>query len=308
MAVSTIFNRNISVIDHAYINHLGQVVGGSYHLNVDIGGSIENNEQVVVDFSRIKKDIKEIVDSKEDGFDHKLWLITGYSRANVIFPAFSNNAFVHSNACWMQVPKNAIKQFDGTTDVRESAELAIQKQLQIELSKKYPNSNLFVKVSLTTEAFTINKKSDNFSFFTYSHGLKNSSSWGCQNVGHGHLSFIEWFHDSNYSNECSDCMNAVKELKSKIAELDGAVFVFSENIESETEKEIKIKYTTERGEWIALYKKEENNIVVLPIETTVENITNWFVTKYDKILAQAHIKQIRISEGLAKGALVNLSV
>lgn len=305
MAVSTIFNRNVSVIDHAYIDHTGRVIGGSYQLDVDIGGNIEDNEQVVVDFSRIKKDIKEIVDGKENGFDHKLWVITGYSRANVVF---SNNSFIQTNVCNLQIPKNAVKQFEYKNSVRESAEFAIQKQLQSELSKKYPSAKLFVKVTLTTEAFTINKKPDNWCFFSYSHGLKNSSSWGCQNVAHGHLSFVEWTHNSAYSNECKDCREGVDQLKQKIDEMNNAVFVFSENIVSETPDEIKISYKTERGDWVASYIKEDNNIIVLPLETTIENITNWFVSKNSDIMHKAHIKQIRISEGLAKGALVNLSV
>jgi hypothetical protein len=45
---------------------------------------IPSTEKVVVDFSTVKKSIKEIIDHKETGFDHKLWVIEGWSKCEVI--------------------------------------------------------------------------------------------------------------------------------------------------------------------------------------------------------------------------------
>ena len=71
--------QQVTTIDYAYINTEGQLLGGSYNADFEVTGDIEFNEQVVIDFGKVKKAIKQIIDGKFHGFDHKLWIIDGYS-------------------------------------------------------------------------------------------------------------------------------------------------------------------------------------------------------------------------------------
>ena len=53
------FLTHVSCVDHAYIDNNGCVVGGSFHPNFIIGGTPDPVEKVVVDFSTVKKDVKQ---------------------------------------------------------------------------------------------------------------------------------------------------------------------------------------------------------------------------------------------------------
>ena len=81
---STMFLSDVTVLDHAYIDDSGFIVGGSFHPCFNVSGEIDGTEQVVVDFSAIKKQIKALIDSKETGYDHKLWIIEGFSNISDI--------------------------------------------------------------------------------------------------------------------------------------------------------------------------------------------------------------------------------
>jgi 6-pyruvoyl-tetrahydropterin synthase len=84
MSTSTLFLNKITVIDHALINREGLVQGGSYNLSVKVSGEVKGEEQVVVDFSKLKSSIKNLIDDTEKGYDHKLWFIRGYSDGDVV--------------------------------------------------------------------------------------------------------------------------------------------------------------------------------------------------------------------------------
>lgn len=75
MNQSTLFIGNLTTIDYAYIHPTRYTIkGGSLNLSVEVTGDIEPVENVVVDFGTIKKKIKSLIDDKEEGFDHKLWV------------------------------------------------------------------------------------------------------------------------------------------------------------------------------------------------------------------------------------------
>jgi hypothetical protein len=92
-----------------------------------------------------------------------------------------------------------------------------------------------------------------------------------------------------------------------VQDLYGAILIFNENIANEDDEKVQIQYATERGVWKATYYKAYNKIRILDRETTIENITDWFVEQHIGTLLQGHVKRIYISEGLSKGAMRELS-
>lgn len=300
------FLNNLTCIDHAYIDNAGRVIGGSYHPNFYVSGSVDESEQVVIDFSKVKKQIKECIDSKEDGFDHKLWIIPGYSLCEI--DVLGDTTRVSTPACVLEMPSDALKTFKNNYvgTFQETVQRSIQTHVWSHLNKLYPDIEVSVECQLTTNAFM---KDPGKSFtFRYVHGLKNSSSWGCQNHSHGHLSWIEVEHDMFYDPMCSDCRRAMQAVYDISRELDGAILIFEENIFEQTNDYIAIQYTTERGMWRAKYYKSRNKIIVMDQETTIENIVDWAVNKNFGALAMGHIKRLYISEGLSKGAVKEFSI
>ena len=292
---SNIFLSDLTVVDHGYINYKGQVIGGSFNPSFVVTGSVDEKEKVVVDFSTIKKDIKGNIDIHlnniyNNGFDHKLWFIEGYSEGT--YEQINDDyVVIKTHAVEITLPTDAvkvIKPIEGLTPEYslEYIGKAFEQYLTDHLSIKYPDIEVQVECFNNIETHRINKN-DNFFMFTYSHGLKDSTSYGCQNIAHGHLSFIQ----PDIFNEESSHVNTLNDIA---IELDGAVFINSENIVYQDESAIKIQYTTNRGTFSASYSKSANKLIVLDTETTIEYLAEYVKQHWN-------VGGFYISEGLSKG-------
>lgn len=288
---SSLFLRNITNIDHAYINEHGQVIGGSFHASMIVSGKVDEKEKVVIDFSACKKDLKAILDDFADGYDHKLWIIDGVS--NVVG---DSGTMVVTPACTLTAPTDMYKRFYADSYSPKTIAAAMSVELTKKMKKLYAEADVEVEVSLDTNAFTHDQ---NALFFSYSHGLKNSSSGGCRRNSHGHLSFIEF---KNINTVLS--VKLLDEIKQRI---DNAVFVWRDNVVESTDTHTKIYYTAVDGrEYSATYDNELNNVIVLETETTVEYLAEFIATEYGARLREFGCTDVYMSEGLQKGAAVKL--
>ena len=294
---STLFLNNLSCVDHAYINDLGYIVGGSYHPNIEVTGEVEAVENVVVDFSKVKKELKALIDDNENGFDHKLWVMPGFSMTPLLVDA-GETIRIETPHVELDMPRNAVKIFDFRCngDFMETLHAEFNAYLTAGLSALHPDLNITVRSTMTTNAFT--QERHQAVMFRYFHGLKNSSSWGCQNHSHGHLSFIEY--------EFAAGRGIGKAICELVEDLDNTLFIFKDNVTEEDDDVIAIEYTTKRGWFYAKYKKARMKIVVLDTETTIEHIADWFVNMNREVLAENGVTRVMVSEGLAKGAVVVL--
>ena len=279
---ASLFFRNVSVVDHGYIDELGRVIGGSYFPNVTISGKVTEDENVVIDFSKGKSLIKEAFD---DIMDHKIWLIEGYSNAEIKEDINnSNNYLIKTPVMESSIPKWRVFQMKQM----DTFDSLIKDYLKVH--------GLDVKVEVEMSENTFSTQNNNT--FRYSHGLKNSSSQGCKNPNHGHLSFIEL-----------ECNNEYKKLKVKnkiIDELDKVVFIFRENITYEDSDIIKIEYTVKNEYFKNTYLKKGNKIIISDEETTAENLINLISKRYEQELKEAGVTKLFLSEGLQKGSILNL--
>ena len=305
---SRIFLDAVSCVDHAYIDSTGAIVGGSYHPNFIVSGKPDPVEKVVVDFSTIKKDIKTAIDKHEpniytNGFDHKLWIIEGLS--NVIRLDFLNGGeqvIIETPIVTLRAPTDAVKYISTkhytVTSFIDTIGQAFQSHILNTLDVKYPKVGIDVQCNNT--AFPhLPLQHNPYRTFRYTHGLKDSTSYGCQNVAHGHLSFIQLFGD-NVSYDDND------ELCSIIArELDNTMFVRKENAIT-TGTLFTVVYTTDRGTFRLDVDTDAMKVVVLPTETTVEFLAAYVVHQFGDKLKRAGVKQVFISEGLSKGAIENV--
>ena len=284
---SSIFLNDISVIDHAYINEEGQVIGGSFHCSFIVTGETDPTEKVVVDFSTIKKDIKNIIDG-ENGFDHKLWVFMNSSNCKIT-PNNSGNGYIEyvTPACMLRLPYNAIATIPYADNYRdlEKIQIVIGDSVECYLGSKYKDIDLKITCILK-ENFVLPANTSDFNVipFRYVHGLKDSTSYGCQNLCHGHYSYITTV---GYS------------LQFKEDFKDNVIFINRENIINETNDYIEISYTTEqRGYFYGLFYKNRNVLIILDTETTIEFLAEYVKDKYS-------IKEpFYISEGLSKGAYI----
>lgn len=299
MSLSTMFLSNVTVVDHAYVNSDGAIIGGSFNPSFLVSGTIDAEEQVVVDFSTIKKEIKQIIDDKVSGFDHKLWFIEQFSAGKM--KDTGNVVTITTPVTSTTVPSNSIKHIVDDTNVVtysvDSIGLQFGLHVERELKKLHPNSNIMVECinSIDHHCPTSNKEISNF---RYVHGLKNSTSWGCQNISHGHLSFIQMLPSSPETTLLQD----------KIAnDLDNTVFVYADNVLENSSDFVKIGYTTARGTFNVAYDKRAYKIIILNVETTIEHLIDFVTSTYATELDALGITHVLVSEGLSKGACVSIS-
>jgi hypothetical protein len=197
-------------------------------------------------------------------------------------------------------PKNAIKvcKISFVSD-------SIRDYLEGKLNVEYPNSDIKVKVLLTDRPVL---PFDNFpgyeTSFTYVHGLKNSTSWGCQNIAHGHKSwllFVDGYGQVVYPPH---------EFVLKIEDyLDSRMFIWSDNIVSDDDNGLTIGYETPRGNFYLVIDKISVKTHIIDTETTVEHLAEWFVSYFEedvKEMMKLGATSVYFSEGLVKGARIRL--
>ena len=281
---STIFFRYFTNLDCAFIDDEGMICGHSQLLSCYMTGEPTEEESVVLDFSKGKKQLKAIIDDVDTGLDHKLLVFKFSKYEKTILD--DGRIKITTPYLEMELPVDAVNFIDDFG--------YISTLVNDEMKKLYPNFNLECKIESSLQGYT-----NGFAkYFRYSHGLKDSTSYGCKNMGHGHLSFVEVLTNI----DDVEIYNTV--IAESIADhLNNAVFINEKNIIEKTKDHITIQYETcERGLMKATYK-QPHKLIVLKTETTIEYIIEYVRKKFAK---QLKGKTLRISEGLQKGAQINV--
>ena len=199
-------------------------------------------------------------------------------------------------------PANAIRVCNYDNDM---VAIGIRDYLEEKLAVEYPDSNIRVSVYLTDRPeLPFSNQPGYETPFTYVHGLKNSTSWGCQNIAHGHKSWLLFVDGYGQAVHLSD------EFKLKIEDyLDGRMFIWRDNVVFEDNDIIRIEYHTSRGSFYLVIDKNHIKTHIIDTETTVEHLAEWFVTFFEEDVREMWKKgatSVYFSEGLVKGARVSL--
>lgn len=319
---STIFLHNVTHVDCAVVNPITMKPHGlSFVPMFAVSGSTDNEEQVVEDFSSVKKRIKSLIDSKGQGYDHKL-LVFRFRDNQQSDALINGNQDFTLNAMedcgWLvNAPFNAFKAIYIDEPVDEDKYIdVIAKDMSEYLTR---NLGLSVKVIVPPPVpvwpsglpyLNVKGTYTTHNSFSYTHGLPCSSSWGCQNVIHGHRSFVflastKYLQDGEHYGQ--DVVAEV--LQSITSYLDGAYIVCQDHyVRANNTHFIRYK-TKERGSFeLRMAADEHTKVIVLPYEPTIENITDHIATVFEEDLAKAKVCTLAISEGLWKGAVVEFPV
>jgi len=299
--MSSIFFSKISVVDHARLTSLGPV-GGSVNLSAiaSLPHDMMDEEQVVVDFSSGKKQLKNIIDAHDNdqsinGFDHKLWV------PNDVDVKFTDTKTTRD---WVTVEDDFVV-VSGPADMFKFMDLPRARMNSLdaqayEMEKLIKSQTRIVEygVRLDEDAYpdSINRLSYDSAtrMFGYMHGLPKSSSYGCKNILHGHKSFVRV--------NCSDHSVADYVADTISTYLDDTYLVCKDHVVDD----FSVRYVTSRGEMSLKFKTlatRNMNFLVLDSEPTIENIIDYAIAKVD---IPRQPMTIMISEGLQKGALVRI--
>ena len=334
-----IYWDNVSDVDHAILFPNGQIVGNSYIAAATAEGNNNNEEAVILDFSTGKKQLKAVCDTV---VDHKLWVNDRYhvieeTGDSYIIKARSRNLeYVFET----MLPKDAVFIQSFVYDKEEPFK---ELNSYIETAVRLANEDLSMVASTPEMKVTItdNKKvflgSKHKHFFRYTHGLPTSTSYGCQNICHGHLSYVELTPKEGVPSYLTTLNRAKRYLCDVFASMGVPIYykpkTFSEpshlyygermvNIHFicptacvehyENRGADGIEYsikTNSRGHMLNKIKFDPDNLfygmVELDTLSTIENLGAFFKAKIEQTCPDLlKYFDVKISEGLSKGVMI----
>lgn len=287
-----LFVRDLTVIDSSYICEHRGVVGDSWILDVTMSGEL-NEMSMVLDFSRVKKQIKNLVDQH---VDHRLLLPMknaaivhqaskpGYAKVDVL----RGDKSLH-----LHCPDEAYCLVDAEAITIESVTTHVYDILRDNLPS-----------NVTGLEITLRHENINGAFYHYTHGLKKHDG-NCQRIAHGHRSPVEIVVDGQrdeqrelaFAKRWEDIYLGSKEDQVSVSSLNLSERAQSANDESH----YGFSYTAPQGEFELAIAKSETEI--LPTDTTVELLAGYIADQVAPSLTENQSLQIVAYEGVGKGAM-----
>lgn len=287
-----LFVRDLTVIDSSYICEQRGIVGDSWIVDVIMSGEL-NEMSMVLDFGRVKKQVKQLID---EYVDHRL-LVPMQSSAIVYKPSKAGYSTLDvmrgEKNIHLNCPDQAYCLIDAETVTIESITDHVYRILRNNL----PSNVTGIEITLRHENIS-------GAFYHYSHGLKKHDG-NCQRIAHGHRSPIEILVDGQRDSEreaafakrWQDIYLGSKEDQVSVSELNLA----QEANAVTDQSHYGFRYTAPQGEFELAIAKAETEI--LPTDTTVELLAGYIADEVKPSLAQGQSLQIVAYEGVGKGAM-----
>ena len=331
-ALKKFLKSEIDNIDYGYDHKLivpkslVELDGGHLQVNTTQDTIVFKNGGVEI--LSVPRNAVRITDTEE--LDSRLSQSVGFLEA-IIYREYEQGGSFNPHGC------------SGVHEVLRALGTELKGFLQACVERQYPNQGIVVETVIcdceTTKpnAYMFNTESPYIkravsNYFTYTHGLKKSTSMGCRNIVHGHLSYIQLVSKplhmtqgavTHMGTSVNDThVQGLQELCNQMAaDLNCTHFVHSENLVT-VDGVTSDSYTAEgRGDFKATLNSNSEiqcpkssghsdclfgNIVVLPTESTIENLVSYVAETYKKELDALQVSLIYISEGLHKGSYLHV--
>jgi len=177
-----LFVRDLTVIDASYLSAERGMVGESWLVDIELTGTL-NEMSMLLDFARVKKQLKAIIDAE---VDHRLLVPVGASCCHVA-TAEAGYHFVDflraGRSLHLRAPSEAFAFIPEACITQESVTCYLHRLIRQQL----PTNIEGLTIRLRPEAIPT-------AFYHYSHGLKKHDG-NCQRIAHGHRSMIELWVD-----------------------------------------------------------------------------------------------------------------
>lgn len=280
--MARLFVDSLAVIDFSYLHPERGLLGESWLLDVELDGSLDD-QGMVLDFGKIKQQVKQTVDEE---FDHKLLAPVRYAgmevreadqRCDIRFQCLSGQGVRHSG------PASATCLIDGDEVTMDSVAGAIAARLRPAL----PDNVSRITIRLRSEV-------RGGSYYHVSHGLKHHAG-NCQRIAHGHRSYIEIYQDGKHSSA----------LENDWAALWQDIYIgtrddLTEELERDGTAYYRFSYRSEQGMFELELPRER--CYLIKSDSTVENLAQHIVDALKIEYPDSHFL-VRAFEGIGKGAI-----
>lgn len=285
-----LFVNNITTIDFSVLHPGEGIVGDSFIVDVTLEGDL-NPEGMIMDFSLVKKIIKQEVDSLAD---HVLVVPDGNDNIRVNQSEFRCDIILHSPdgqvKCFVSAPKKSFLLLNSAEFSTEKLEGVIEKQL---LKRLYTEIKA-LKVRLHHEKISSES-------YHYSHGLKKHVG-DCQRIAHGHRSAIHIYvngqRDSQWETYWAERWNQ-------------CYLVSEDDLISEDQLSARARVYWHEGLLAHAYRGTQGyfeamtltgDTDILPGDTTVESLALYIKNTMHSMLPDTSI-EVHAFEGVGKGAI-----
>ncbi|BBR39071.1 hypothetical protein WP3W19E03_15960 [Aeromonas veronii] len=286
-----LFVRDLTVIDSSYLCERRGMVGESWLVDIEMSGEL-NEMSMLLDFGRVKKLIKSIIDEE---VDHKLLVPTecplihietldgDESTVDLLRPGRS----IH-----LRCPTQGFAFIPAPLVDKES----VTRYLLAVLAKRLPGNIKDLSLTLRHEAI-------DGAFYHYSHGLKKHDG-NCQRIAHGHRSPIEIHVDGERDGE----------LELNWAERWGDIYLGTEEDKvAQTELALSPRANAQLGEHHTGFKYvapqglfqlaiPSAEVEMIDTDTTVELLACYIAREVKKMVGDKFVKIVAY-EGVGKGAI-----
>lgn len=280
-----LFVRDLTVIDFSYLCAERGMLGESYIVDVELHGKLDNTS-MVLDFSRVKKIIKQAIDQL---VDHKLAVPAGCSALSMQLHAEQTVLRFNSarGVISMAAPAEAVV----AIAAEQINELSVTGFLQQQIKPLLPDNVAQLVLTLRPEA-------SNGFYYHYSHGLKKHDG-NCQRIAHGHRSTIQIYTDSMLSPRLNKYWSERwQDIYLGTAEdlCDASAL---KHLQPGTD-DYSFRYQAAQG-WFELCIPKAHCEIV-PCDTTVECLADYIVAQLKQLDNTKNYKVVAY-EGVAKGAV-----
>lgn len=289
-----LFVRDLTVIDASYLSAERGMVGESWLVDIELTGTL-NEMSMLLDFARVKKQLKAIIDAE---VDHRLLVPVAASCCQVA-TAESGYHFVDflraGRSLHLNAPSEAFAFIPEESITQESVTRYLHQLIQARL----PSNIDGLTIRLRPEAIPT-------AFYHYSHGLKKHDG-NCQRIAHGHRSMIELWVDERrdlaleqeWAARWADIYLGSQEDVVPLQQLQLSPLA-TEHLGAQ---HLGFRYQAPQGDFQLAIAAAETELV--DTDTTVELLAHYIARQLKPRFAQ-HLVRVVAYEGVGKGAIAEL--
>lgn len=288
-----LFVNDLTVMDFSYLCPKRGMVGESWIVDVILDGDL-NEESMVLDFSKVKKQLKYLIDQY---VDHKLLVPVEHPYSQLVHDQKNERVSVdfmrpNGRSIHLDCPSEAYA-FVYAKHVTMSSVSQYLKQV---IATHLPENVIGLELTLRAEVIDT-------PYYHYTHGLKKHDG-NCQRIAHGHrskITIIENQHESNewqhywadrwsdiYIGSTEDVVSQ-EQVNFNVQEVDFAEhYLFA--------------YGSSQGWFELAIPKAEAELV--DTDTTVECLAQFVADEQKRLVPESEFRVLAF-EGVGKGAIAN---
>lgn len=286
-----LFVRDLTVIDSSYLCERRGMVGESWLVDIELGGEL-NEMSMLLDFGRVKKLIKAIIDRE---VDHKLLVPADNPllRKGEVAPGELTVDWLRpGRSIHLRCPEQAFAFIPGVHVERESLTAYLMQVLARELPANIKDLTL-----------TLRHEKIEGAFYHYSHGLKKHDG-NCQRIAHGHRSPVELYVDGE-RDEALEAAFAERWSDIYLGTLEDEVALSTLSLGPNAAKldpssHIGFAYAAPQGRFELAMPRAE--VEMIDTDTTVELLAHFIAREVKKLVGDKFLKVVAY-EGVGKGAI-----